>query len=137
MKTFKVLGRTEKLNILTFDLKEIEAKIDTGAYTSSIDCSLIELSEDGKILKFKVLDKEHKEFKDKFFEFDSWTKTEVTSSNGSTEERYLVNLEIEIGSEIFKTDFTLANRSKMKYPILIGRKTIPRGWFVDVHNFHN
>lgn len=137
MRSYKFIGRTEKIQLPLFELENIEAKIDTGAYTSSIDCSQIELDEESKILKFKIFDKDNKDFKDITHEFDKWEKVEVTSSNGSSEERYMIKVEIQFGGEKFETEFTLANRSKMKYPILIGRKTIPKDWFVDVHNGHN
>lgn len=137
MRSYKFIGRTERINLPLFEIENIEAKIDTGAYTSSIDCSEIKLDETGKVLKFKVLDKDNTNFKDTYYVFDKWEKAEVTSSNGSTEERFMVKLIIKIGGEEIESDFTLANRSKMKYPILIGRKTIPRGWFVDVHNINN
>jgi len=137
MRSYKFIGRTERIKLPLFELDNIEAKIDTGAYTSSIDCSQIELDEEAKVLRFKIFDKDNKDFKDVYYEFDKWEKTEVTSSNGTSEERFMIKVEVQFGSDKFETEFTLANRSKMKYPILIGRKTIPRGWFVDVHNSQN
>lgn len=137
MKKFYVIGRTEKISIPMFEIKDIESKIDTGAYTSSIDCSEIELFNDGKTLKFKVLDKDNTHYVDNWYIFEKWSKTDVTSSNGQKEERYMITVEIEIDGIKIDSDFTLTNRSKMTYPILIGRKTIPRGWYVDVHNQFN
>ncbi len=137
MKQYTILGRTERIDIPLFEIKSIESKIDTGAYTSSIDCSKIELSEDSKTLRIKILDKSHVDYKDKWFEFTEWQMVDVTSSNGETEKRYMITFEIKIDSIKINSDFTLTNRSKMKYPILIGRKTIPRNWLVDVHNINN
>lgn len=136
MKKYTIIGRTEKITLPVFDLKDIESKVDTGAYTSSIDCSYIEL-EDEKFLKFKILDPENKNFKDQIYVFEKFELVDVTSSNGQSEKRYSITVPIILGDERFETQFTLANRSKMTYPILIGRKSIPRGFLVDVHNFHS
>jgi len=135
MKTYTIIGRTEKITLPVFELKDIEAKIDTGAYTSSIDCSYIEV--DDNYLKFKILDPENKDFKDQVYVFEKFKEVDVTSSNGQTEKRYSITVPILLGKEKYETEFTLANRSKMTYPILIGRKSIPRGFLVDVHNFHS
>jgi hypothetical protein len=126
-----IIGRIEKIDIPLFEIKDLEVKIDTGAYTSSIDC--YKISQEGKLLKFKVLDDEHPLFTNNWYVFENWKTTKVTSSNGQEEERYLINLDIKFGDEVVETEFTLSNRSKMKYPVLIGRKTIPKGWLVDVH----
>ena len=83
------------------------------------------------------MDKDNTHYVDNWYIFEKWSKTDVTSSNGQKEERYMITVEIEIDGIKIDSDFTLTNRSKMTYPILIGRKTIPRGWYVDVHNQFN
>lgn len=136
MKRYTIIGRTEKITLPVFEIKDIEAKIDTGAYTSSIDCSFIAV-EDG-VIRFKILDPSNKEFyKDQIYVFEKFEEVEVTSSNGQKEKRYGITIPVIIGGERFDTQFTLASRSTMSYPILIGRKSIPRGFLVDVHNFHS
>lgn len=39
----KVLGRAERVDFADYGLHDIPAKVDTGAYSSSIDCSKVEL----------------------------------------------------------------------------------------------
>lgn len=64
--------------------------------------------------------------------FDTFEKTSVRSSSGVAQERYLVRLQIKIGKKSYKTAVTLANRSKMKCPVLLGRKLLNKRFIVDV-----
>jgi hypothetical protein len=60
------IGRADKADFPELSLSEIDVKIDSGAYTSSIHCSSInEITVDGvSLIKFTLLDPEHtKKFK--------------------------------------------------------------------------
>jgi len=56
----------------------------------------------------------------------------VKSSTGISECRYKIKTKIKLGDKIYKTDFTLSDRSEMKFPILLGRKVICKNFLVDV-----
>jgi hypothetical protein len=45
--------------------------------------------------------------------------------------RPVVNAEITIKGTKIKTTFNIANRKKLKYPILIGREIIKQGFLID------
>ncbi len=126
----KVIGRREKADFPTLGLKDIDVKIDTGAFTSSIHC--VDITEiDGK-LHCKFLDELHPAYNHKELVFDSYEITSVKSSNGITELRYQILVRIKFGKKYYDIELTLSDRAEMKYPVLIGRKFLQGKFVVDV-----
>lgn len=132
-----LIGRKEDIDLPGLKLKGVDAKIDTGAYSSSIHCHHIELAKkNGRtVLKFKVLDPEHDNYQRRVFIFKSFKTTKVKSSNGKAENRFVIKTTVEIFDKEYKTEFTLSDRSDMKYPVLLGRKFIQQGFIVDVNKY--
>jgi len=130
----KVIGRLETIDFPEWDIFDIEAKIDTGAYTSSLHCHHITAHEkEGReMVKFNLLDPSHETYNDKLFELPIHRKKMVKSSNGSTEERYVVKTKVRIFDKLLTAELSLTDRSEMKYPILVGRKLINGRFLVDV-----
>lgn len=136
LKSSKIIGRLEMVNFPEWGFYEIEAKIDTGAYTSSLHCHHIEpVKINGKEkIRFYLLDPDHPAYSDKMLEMPIAARKAVKSSNGESELRYFVRTNIEILGETYSIELSLTDRSAMKYPLLIGRKFIAKGSFlVDVN----
>ena len=55
----------------------------------------------------------------------------ITSSNGETQRRYVIKTPLKIGDTEFKAEISLADRSDMKFPMLIGRSDLRRRFLVD------
>ena len=120
----RTIGRKERADIPEFGLKDSVVKIDTGAYTSSIHVeSAVVKNEQLHV----VFSKDAPE--GKFF--DLWETKKVKSSNGISVERYTIEGDIRLGNVTYTTKFTLTNRSKMKYPVLLGRRLLNRNFIVD------
>lgn len=134
----KVIGRRELVDFPDLNLFEIEAKVDTGAYTSSIHCNDIKLQKkEGKnYVQFRLLDEEHPAYNHKQFTLPITNKKVVKSSFGDSEKRYIIKTKISIFGEEFKIELSLADRSKMEYPVLLGRKFLKNGFLVDVNRYH-
>jgi len=133
-KKKRKIGRIDKADFPEFQLNNINVKIDTGTYNSSIHCSEIsEVVRNGeKIIRFKLLDNEHAEvYFDELF-IANYQLKEIKSSNGISELRYVVDSEIILFGETYITSFSLTDRSDMKYPILLGRKLLSKNFLVDV-----
>jgi hypothetical protein len=126
-----VIGRSELLKFVDADIINVAAKTDTGAYRSSIHASSIVANDDGSIT-FKLLGG-HPLFGSiaKDFKSDEYKKVTIANSFGHKEVRYEVDLKVKLGSKVFKAKFTLADRSKKIYPILIGRELINHRFIVD------
>ena len=101
MKT--TIGRIDKADFPEFFLEDIDLKIDSGAYTSSIHCSNIkEIELDGKkVLKFTLLDPEHILYNNKEFISEDYTSKLVKSSNGISEMRFRIHTKIIIFNKNF------------------------------------
>ena len=88
--------------------KTLKARVDTGAYRSSID----------------------KKTADKLNIGPAFKKVRVKSSNG-VELRSVVNIQVEICNRKFNATFTLADRKEMKFEALIGRNILKKGFLID------
>ena len=132
------IGRREFTNLPELDIKGIEAKIDTGAYTSALHCSSIRaVKKDGvDFVDFMLLDHDHPQFTTTLHSLPIKKRKRIRSSNGTTQLRYIITTKIEIGGKIIETEFSLSNRSAMTYPLLIGRKTLKKQFIVDVDLIH-
>lgn len=116
----------------------LEAKIDTGAYTSALHCKDIQLKEiNGKtVLCFKLLDETHPEYNEKEFQFIDFTKKSIKSSFGESEERFIIKTTIHIAKRKISLTISLTDRTNMRYPVLIGRKLLKGKFIVDVSKKH-
>tara|TARA_Y100001935_G_scaffold224416_1_gene200746 strand:+ start:156161 stop:156589 length:429 start_codon:yes stop_codon:yes gene_type:complete len=128
------IGRIERVHLPDLDLSNIEAKIDTGAYSSSLHCHHIEqyIKNGKEYVRFNLLDPEHPDYNDKLFDLNVFDKRDVKSSNGLSETRIFIQTHIILFGDTFKIELSLTDRSEMKYPLLIGRKFISNKFLVDV-----
>lgn len=133
-KIKQIIGRKEYIDLIDFNINGIEAKVDTGAYTSSLHCHKIreEIVGDNTILKCELFDPKHSDFNNRPFNFDNYSITKVRSSNGSIQKRFKIKIQVKFGKRKYLVEFTLTNRSKMRSPILIGRKILKGKFIVDV-----
>ena len=129
----RVLGRRELVDFPEFGLRGVEAKVDTGAYTGAIHCSNIhvEAGPDGRpVLHVQLLDPSHPYFDGRPLRFATFTRRDIKSSNGDVQERYVIQTVIQLFGENVPTEFSLSDRSDMKYPVLLGRALLRQGRFV-------
>lgn len=132
----KVIGRREEVNFPDLHLYGIEAKIDTGAYTSAIHCHDIrEVSQaDGsRLIRFQLLDPSHPAYDHQVFEFRDFSLRDIKSSFGDVQARYVIRTRIQLFEEIIEAEFSLSDRRDLKYPVLIGRALLRKNFLVDVN----
>jgi len=108
MKNRIVLGLTASVVVFGVKKKELVARVDTGATKCSIDESLAKELQLGPELKHK----------------------KVRSAYG-TRHRAIVVGNISIAGELYEVEFTLADRSHMKYKVLIGQNVLKKGFLID------
>lgn len=126
----KIIGRTDKADFPALDLFDIDIKIDTGAYTSSIHCHKVWVDNEELVCMF--YDKGHPHYNGKEFRFKEYTFAKVKSSNGVVQKRYKVKTTIILFKKKYNISLTLSTREDMRFPILIGRKFISKKFVVDV-----
>jgi hypothetical protein len=123
----QIIGRRELVELPELNLGMVVAKVDTGAYTSSIHC--VESKVEDGILKCLFVDENEEKTS---LSFDHFKNRLVKSSNGISESRYSIITKIKIGSELIRIELTLSDRSEMRHPILLGRKFLRKRFLVDV-----
>jgi hypothetical protein len=127
-----IIGRSEQLDFLEL-VAQVPAKIDTGAYRSAIHYSKArEVKRDGqKILKVELLG--HPCSPTTYpVEFSDYELVTVRNSFGDRTIRYKIKLRVKLGSKIFISSFTLADRTNNIMPVLIGRELLKKRFLVDV-----
>ncbi|WP_234030137.1 putative ATP-dependent zinc protease [Erythrobacter mangrovi] len=131
MKLMPVVGWRELVHLPELGLHELPAKIDTGARTSSLHATVLEKFErDGEqYVRFAVdFERQHVRQVCEAVHVD-WRG--ITSSNGETQRRMIIKTPLRIGSLEFRVEISLADRSDMKFPMLIGRSALRRRFVVD------
>lgn len=130
MRNKLTIGRLEKVDFPEFSIHGILAKIDTGAYTSSLHC--INIREKENQLFFELVHRKGDQQLSTFFQTGDYYQKKIRSSNGKTQLRYIIKTPIVILGKKYKTEFSLTDRSRMKYPVLLGRKVLKDRFLVDV-----
>lgn len=111
------------------NLKQIPARIDTGARTSSLWATDVSIK-DG-IATFKMFGPGSAWYTGKVVRKPVIEIREVTSSTGHVQARHVVNLSIRMHGKRLNAKFTLSDRSTQTYPILVGRNTLRGNFLVD------
>ncbi len=110
----------------------IPAKIDTGARTSSLHATEIErFDRDGHRWVRFLLDLGEGRSEPVTCEVPRADKRLITSSNGEGQERFIIKTRLQLGEHSFRAEFSLADRSDMKFPILIGRTALRSRFVVE------
>lgn len=137
-KIKKTIGRREKISFPDLGLFNIEAKIDTGAYTTALHCHdiLLDTSSTNSVLLFKLLDPSHPEYNEQEQRFTDFSKKEIKNSFGDLEERYIIKTKVKIGNKTINTLISLTDRGNMRYPVLIGRKLLKNRFIVDISEIY-
>lgn len=129
------IGRKDRIDLPEFELTNLEAKVDTGAYGCALHCHHIEVvhSDGKKMLTFDLLDPSHPKYENKVFSFEHFGDKVVRSANGQTEHRYTITTALIIFEKTYTVEFSLTNRIEMKIPVLLGRKFLSNRFLVDVN----
>lgn len=129
-----VLGEVEKVTIDTIK-QTFDARVDTGAATSSLNAvDIEEFERNGKNwVRFHLTDGE------KTLDESNWIEAPILrfvkirqSTNSEVERRAVIELWVKLGQIHEKAQFTLADRSQMSHPVLLGREFIRDIAVVDV-----
>ncbi len=127
-----VIGRNSHVDFTDFvGIKRIPAKIDTGADSSAVWASQVEVDEDG-FLSFVLFGKNSEFYTGETYKTRSFDVGKVRSSSGHIQIRYRVRLAIKIKGKKVRTWFNLSDRSKNRFPVLIGRRSLNGKFLVDV-----
>jgi hypothetical protein len=125
-----VIGRAERVDFPSAGVFNVPAKIDTGAYRTSVWAT--DIKEKDGLLTFKLMGPGSEFYSGQECSTKNYELVDVENSFGQKEKRYSIQLQVKVGHKKIRTNITLADRSKKTYPVLIGRKFLRGRYLVDV-----
>lgn len=133
-KKIYTIGRNDVIDLPELGLFDIRAKVDTGAYTSALHCSRIRVKhvEGVPMVSFQISGASIGRKTVGKFETTNFTQRKIKSSTGHIENRVVIKSQLVIFGRKIRTEFSLTDRSGMKFPVLLGRKLLKKGFLVDV-----
>ncbi|WP_410474870.1 ATP-dependent zinc protease [Guyparkeria sp. TX1] len=126
----QIYGYIEDVEVMELE-RNMRAKLDTGATTSSIDAREIEKFEkdDDDWVRFTVIDRDTEESQE--LEEPITRVVHIKRHGKDSQERYVVELDLCIGDRRITEEVSLTNREKWSYPLLIGRNHLAGHVLVD------
>ena len=126
----RVVGWKEHAALPDLKVKDVIAKMDTGANLASIDASEIKYSTKGgvKHVNFKIK-KRNNTVRKTSAALAGFKR--IKSSNGDVERRPYIKTTLLVDGISKKIELTLTDRGPMDYTMLIGRKALGRRWVVN------
>jgi len=128
----KVLGAFETISLPAFGIKNVIAKVDTGAYSGALHCTGIRIVRKGlnrkRYLQFTPLGDTSLTT-----ETDTFLKTHIRSATGHRIRRFIIDTTITVQGRSYPIRIGLSDRSDMKRAVLIGRRFLrEQDMLVDV-----
>jgi len=125
----EMVGWVEKVRIYPGNLL-VEARIDTGADTSSLHCDCITSSERNgeKWVSFIV---ETLDGRPILMEQKVVRMAKIKRHLGEVQERMVIKLGVCLGTTYKETEVTVVDRSGLTYPMLVGRDFLEGHFLVD------
>ena len=102
-----VLSLTEQVTLLGRTEEQVRARIDTGATSSSLDVQLAER-----------------------LGLTPGDRLKIVKSASGVKKRPVITVKLLLQNSSLEEEFTLADRSHMTYPVLIGQNVLRKGNFL-------
>ena len=118
------IGAVEDVILLPWNVT-LPARIDTGALTSSLDARELTVRDNKALFRLR------NEYGSLRLSLPIIEWRYIRSAIGE-ERRPVVEMEICLGRKRFRTQVTLKDRSRVKYPFLVGRRALQEHFLVDV-----
>lgn len=130
--SLEVIGATDIVDLPELGWFSVPVRVDSGATTSSIHCSRVRLIKEGDDTTLRFYLDTKKGAPQQSFSVKDFKETIVRNSSGKEEKRYVIKTQIRLFGKKIRAEFSLANRRKMSYPILLGRKLLKNRFIIDV-----
>ncbi|MDQ1255448.1 MAG: hypothetical protein QG656_38 [Candidatus Hydrogenedentes bacterium] len=131
-----VIGWIEQVDLTDWGIRDLRAKVDTGARTSALHVENLVSGEDGSV-QFQVVVNRNR-FEEQRVNVCAqavrWAR--VRSSSGEFTQRCFVRTRMRLGGVVREIEISLVSREKMAYRMLLGRQALARHFLVDVSKRH-
>jgi hypothetical protein len=128
-----LIGWKEYLDFPEWGVRRVKAKVDTGARTSALDAARCTIERRaGRLIACMELALNRRR-PDRLVTVEAPVlhQVVVTSSNGVREERPVVETTVRLGQVEKRIRLTVADRSRMLIPVLLGREALAGAFVVD------
>lgn len=129
------VGRSEYIDLPDWGIRDLLAKVDTGARTSALHVEDLRLLP-GNRVAFRVILSRSKKSRTVDVEADIVKWAKVRSSSGHYSTRCFVRTRAKLGDIEKEIELSLDSRDKMNYRMLLGRKALAKDFVVDVAKQH-
>lgn len=133
MNNKMIIGRLESIGLPDLGIAELQVRVDTGAKTSSLHVDNIKKSVVNGIhsVTFDLHPDSHNVDEIVTCTAPISDIRKVKSSNGKSEQRYVIETTAELGGQSWLIEITLTDRSDMSYLMLFGREAMGARFLVD------
>ena len=128
-----IIGWREQLALPDLGIREVKAKIDTGARSSALHAFDVEtFNSNGKrMVRFKVHPYQRDAHRTVTAEAELLDQRQVRNSGGQTQVRPVIETSVELNGDRWSIELTLTNRDVMGFRMLLGRQAVRRRFLVD------
>jgi hypothetical protein len=126
-----VIGWKEYIDLPEWGLSRVKVKIDTGARTTALGVSALRMIGSSEAeLELRLYRKEPDRLTT--VRVPVLEHVEVRNTSGNFELRPVIGVLIRLGPVTKRVRVTVADRSRMLFPIILGRKALEGDFLIDV-----
>lgn len=131
--TKTIIGSREWCSLPELGIELIKAKIDSGAKTTALHAdNLTKFSKNGENwVKFSLHPLKSRPDVIAECEAKLIEKRIIKSSNGTKEERFVIETKLVLGNSSYPIEITLTNRKLMGFQMLLGRQAMSNRVLID------
>ena len=128
-----MIGWREWIRLPDLGIEWIKAKVDTGARSSSLHASKLQVFQRGGAdwVRFQIHPVQRNSSKTVEAEAEVLEYRSVRSSNGKASRRPVIITRVKLSGSTWPVEVTLASRAEMGFRMLLGREAVRRRFLID------
>lgn len=121
-----VIGWMEHLDLPDLDVRRLKAKIDTGARTSALHATDIEVFDKDGVEWVRFQTQVSDDAPTHWVECPVYDRREIKNTSGVPVERIVIRTRLKLTDRTWPISVSLTDRSKMTFPMIIGRTALKK-----------